>query len=258
MGSALQLVLIAQQIWIDRGWLSGSPDGVGSLSGCSRCRARARTPCMWRAAVGMSMSRFCRRGTHGAPAIPDERQRLLQTAALPPFFGFGDRRYLESKHRGVAGHARGAVARPGPCSSSPVCGASPGEAFGITQVATLTVSPAQAHAIQRFVWQSLAAGAMSEAPVPTADGVRVAAAGGAPAPGDSNGSGAPAVSARALAPGPYEGSLYFEATPRYSALYTCNTWVAHALAAADLPVRVRGVIFAGQVWRPALKLAAGD
>jgi len=51
------------------------------------------------------------------------------------------------------------------------------------------------------------------------------------------------------APGPYEGSLFYDAAVRYSALHTCNTWVAQALAAAPLPVRERGVVFAGQVWR---------
>jgi hypothetical protein len=64
------------------------------------------------------------------------------------------------------------------------------------------------------------------------------------------------------APGPYEGSLYFAATPRYSALHTCNTWAAQSLAAAALPIHSGGVLFAGQLWGQVLRLekkqSAGD
>jgi hypothetical protein len=48
--------------------------------------------------------------------------------------------------------------------------------------------------------------------------------------------------------GPYPGSLYFGATPGYSGVHTCNTWVAEVLNAGGLPVRSAGVIFAGQLW----------
>jgi hypothetical protein len=52
---------------------------------------------------------------------------------------------------------------------------------------------------------------------------------------------------QALADGPYPGSV-FQASPLiYSAGYTCNTWTAHALAAASLPVDATGVVFAEQV-----------
>jgi hypothetical protein len=58
-----------------------------------------------------------------------------------------------------------------------------------------------------------------------------------------------------LAAGPYDDSAYYAAGPRYSALHTCNTWAAEALAAGDQPIRTKGVILAGQLWSQALRLA---
>jgi len=65
----------------------------------------------------------------------------------------------------------------------------------------------------------------------------------------------PGMPPQPLGPGPYAGSAYFAAIPRYSALYTCNTWVADALHAAGLPVRSTGVVFAYQLWAQARDLA---
>ena len=48
--------------------------------------------------------------------------------------------------------------------------------------------------------------------------------------------------------GPYENSLYFLASSKYSAFHTCNTWGAEALHMAGLPIHSAGVIFAGQLW----------
>jgi hypothetical protein len=56
------------------------------------------------------------------------------------------------------------------------------------------------------------------------------------------------------APGPYQGSLYFEALLRYSGLHTCNTWAAEGLAAAQLPSHRRFVVLAEQLWSQAKKL----
>jgi hypothetical protein len=50
------------------------------------------------------------------------------------------------------------------------------------------------------------------------------------------------------AKGPYEGSLYYSAVPTYSAVHTCNTWVAEALKAGALHVHTAGVVFAAQLW----------
>lgn len=52
---------------------------------------------------------------------------------------------------------------------------------------------------------------------------------------------------RALADGPYPGSVFQASPVIYSAGYTCNTWTAHALAAAGLPVDATGVVLAEQV-----------
>jgi hypothetical protein len=56
------------------------------------------------------------------------------------------------------------------------------------------------------------------------------------------------VDGEVYAPGPYEDSLYFAATERYSAIHTCNTWAAEALRAGGLPLRAKLVVFAGQLW----------
>jgi hypothetical protein len=97
--------------------------------------------------------------------------------------------------------------------------ADPTEAFGTEQVIELRVSAAQARAVQAFIARTM--GALT--PYTT---------------------------------GPYQGSLYFAALPRYSALHTCNTWAAEALQAGELPVRSAAVVFAGQLWGQVRKVAA--
>jgi Protein of unknown function (DUF2459) len=137
------------------------------------------------------------------------------------FFGFGDRHYLLAKeHRAPA--MLGAL-WPGP-GMLLVTGieSTPAAAFGAAEVIELKVSRADALAAQAFIWGSLAG----------------------------------ADPATAYGPGPYEGSLYFNAAPRYSAFHTCNTWVAEALRAAHLAVRTTMVLFAGQLWEETEKLAA--
>jgi hypothetical protein len=144
------------------------------------------------------------------------------------FFGFGDRHYLLGKSRN-ASVMLGAL-WPGPgIILVTALKSSPARAFGSAHVIELEVSSAQARAAQAFIWSSLA-----------------------------NGGGLAADSTIApYAQGPYDGSLYFSAIPRYSALHTCNTWAAEALKAGGLRVRSRAVVFAGQVWSQTKKLAAG-
>jgi hypothetical protein len=129
------------------------------------------------------------------------------------FFGFGDRQYLLAKNHN-APVLWGAL-WPGR-GILLITGLSkrPNEAFGATHVAALPVTRQQLHDTQAFVWNSLER------------------------------QGATHSSAR----GPYDGSLYFSATPRYSAFHTCNTWAAEALKAAALPIHSAGVLFAGQLW----------
>ncbi len=56
--------------------------------------------------------------------------------------------------------------------------------------------------------------------------------------------------------GPSE--IIYGSTRVYSAGYTCNTWTAQALQTAGLPVRVAGVVFAGEVADQARQIAAAS
>ena len=93
--------------------------------------------------------------------------------------------------------------------------AAPEEAFGAGHVIRLRVSSAQRRAGQDFIWNSLI---------------------------KANG----AVSFNVK--GPYPGSLYYSAIPTYSAVHTCNTWVAEALQTSGLAIHSIGVVFAAQLW----------
>jgi hypothetical protein len=137
------------------------------------------------------------------------------------FFGFGDQQYLVAKNH-TAPVLLGAL-WPGR-GMLLVTGLStlPEEAFGAAQVAAVNVTREQMHAAQSFIWNSLDRQAGSH------------------------------PSAR----GPYDGSLYFAAAPRYSAFHTCNTWAAEALEAAALPIHSAGVIFAGQLWSQVRRLTS--
>ena len=63
---------------------------------------------------------------------------------------------------------------------------------------------------------------------------------------------------RAIADGPYPGSLFYVSTRTYSAGYTCNTWTAEALQTAGLPVHADGVVFADEVADQARRIAAAS
>ncbi len=137
------------------------------------------------------------------------------------FFGFGDRRYLLAKEHGAP--VLLAALWPGPALILVTeIEASPIQAFGGDQVVELLLAPQQARAVQAFIWGSLAK---------EADGT---------------------LSTYAL--GPYSGSAYFAAVPRYSGLHTCITWAAEALRAGGLPIRSRLTLVAGQLWRQVRKL----
>ncbi len=139
------------------------------------------------------------------------------------FFGFGDRHYLLSKHKGSFNMSGALIPGPGIILVT-VLENSPAQAFGASHVLEFGLSEAEMAAAQSFVRRTL--------------------------------SGEPAVTELpSLADGPYEGSLYYAAVPRYSALHTCNTWAAEALNSAGLPVRTRLVLLAGQLWEQARKVA---
>ena len=133
------------------------------------------------------------------------------------FFSFGDQRYLLAKDRNAPVLLAALWPGRGMILATAVA-SSPQDAFGAAHVVALSVTQKQARDTQAFVWHSLENGVTP------------------------------------YATGPYEGSLYFAATPRYSAFHTCNTWAAESLRAAALPIHSAGVIFAGQLWSQVRRL----
>jgi uncharacterized protein (TIGR02117 family) len=137
--------------------------------------------------------------------------------------GFGDRRYLESRGPGAGLLAlwpgQGLMLGTG-------LAATPQQAFGAERVAQLRLSPERARAVEAFVWHSFR---------PDADGA-----------------------VRSEAPGPYPGSRFYPASPRYSGLHTCNAWTAEALQAGGVPVHSAGVIFSWQLWAQLPRPDAAD
>ena len=140
------------------------------------------------------------------------------------FFGFGDRRYLEAKHH-TAPVLMSALWSGRGLILVTALASTPQQAFGADQVIALPLPQAGVDDLQAFVAKSI---------------------------GDLTSDIA----------GPYEGSLYFSAVPKYSAIHTCNTWAAEGLKTGGLPVHSAGVVFAGQLWtqlrRLEHKLAAAD
>jgi hypothetical protein len=137
-------------------------------------------------------------------------------------FGFGDRRYLQSKSRGVP-NMLGALWPGQGLLLMTALADTPAQAFGEQQVIVLPVTLQQLRAVQAAIWASLA---MRDA-VAISDG-----------------------------PGPYPGSAYWRASEKYSALHTCNTWAAETLRASGFPVHATGVIFAGQLWEQTRRISA--
>jgi hypothetical protein len=162
-------------------------------------------------------------------AAPALREPLAEVSSSLPgakyvFFGFGDRHYLLSRKRGPPV----LLAALWPGSALILATAiedSPARSFGADEVVALPITAEQSREVQAFIARSI------ERP----------AGGGRLVP---------------LAEGPYEGSIYFAAIPRYSGFHTCITWAAEALRAAGFPVRSRLTLIAGQLWRQVQKLKA--
>jgi Protein of unknown function (DUF2459) len=136
------------------------------------------------------------------------------------FFGFADRHYLLAKHRNAPVLLGALWPGAGIILVTGIAGGADA-AFGAPHVITLSVDSQQMEALRAFIWSSL---------VIQDESVNV------------------------YRNGPYEDSLYFLATPKYSGLHTCNTWGAEALRSAGFRVHSRGVIFAGQLWAQARRL----
>ena len=133
------------------------------------------------------------------------------------FFGFGDQRYLMARDRNAPTLLAALWPGRGMILATALA-SSPQNAFGAAHVIALSVTQKQARDTQAFVSHSLENGVTP------------------------------------YATGPYEGSVFFAATPRYSAFHTCNTWAAESLRAAALPIHSAGVIFAGQLWSQVRRL----
>jgi hypothetical protein len=170
---------------------------------------------------------IARRGWHIdiGMAAADLLPPLKQAAALLPgsryvFFGFADKHYLLAKNH--SGPVLISALFPGAgIVLTTGLNNSPAQAFGAAHVIALTLSEDQTRTLQSFIWRSLR----------TQDDVLKIYRGG-----------------------PYEGSVYFLATQKYSAIHTCNTWGAEALRAAGFHVHSAGVIFAGQLWSQTRRL----
>jgi hypothetical protein len=158
-------------------------------------------------------------------AAADLSPPLAQAAADLPdarfiFFGFADKHYLLAKNH----HAPVLLSALFPGASillTTGLTSSPAEAFGATHVMTLILPQAQMRALQSFIWRSLR----------TEDDLL-----------------------KPYREGPYQGSVYYLAAPKYSAIHTCNTWGAEALRAAGFHVHTAGVVFAWQLWVQARRL----
>jgi uncharacterized protein (TIGR02117 family) len=140
------------------------------------------------------------------------------------FFGFGDKHYLMAKNHAAPVLLSALWPGAGIILTTGIEG-KPDAGFGADHVVELRVSEDQARALQAFIWASM---------MQQGDSVSV------------------------YSSGPYEDSAYYLATPKYSALHTCNTWAAEALRAAGLRVRPGGVIFAGQLWSQVRRLKRSE
>lgn len=199
-----------------------------SLEGCSTVRPRPPAPPVAAPAPASAIIYVVRRSWHIdigfasgdlSPPLDSSMANFPGTHYL--LFGFGDRRYLHSKDKGLPNLLGALLPGPGLILMTALA-ATPAQAFGVREVIALPATADQLRAAQAAVWASLA----------TRDGAV-----------QSDGAG------------PYEGSAYLRASQRYSALNTCNTWAAQVLRAAGFPVRSRGVVFAGQLWRQTRRLA---
>jgi uncharacterized protein (TIGR02117 family) len=197
---------------------------------CAACAAPAQRPGRSVATSDPTTNIYLvRRSWHvdiglGADDISTPLDAVLH--ALPGarfvLFGFGDRHYLLAKHHGPFVTLGALWPGDGLMLLTGLI-ATPQAAFGADSVIVLPVSSEQASRLEAFIWASLSrpqSGALTP-----------------------------------LAPGPYGGSLYYAAVPRYSGTHTCNTWAAEALKAAGLPFESSGVEFASQLWEQAHRVA---
>jgi Protein of unknown function (DUF2459) len=202
-----------------------------AVPGAASTRSPASTPGVALTPGAASTVYVARRGWHVdvGMAVADIALPLASAAQTLPqaqyiFFGFGDRHFLLAKHH----NAPVLLASIWPGQGLMLLtglSAAPEQGFGADHVIRLTIGAEQMQALQAFIWKSLQ----------TRDGALTA-----------------------QDPGPYEDSMYLPAAMRYSAVHTCNTWVAEALRAGGFRVHSAGVIFAGQLWPQVRRLERGQ
>ncbi len=129
-------------------------------------------------------------------------------------FGFGQRLYVEKRHRTAFDALRALLPSEGLVLVTAL-NTTPAAAFGARDVYPLAVSSAGFSGIEDFVRRAMS----------------------------SNAAGVPVF----VRDGPYPGSAFYASRLTYDGLFTCNTWTAAALRAGGVPVTVAGVVFAGQV-----------
>lgn len=178
-------------------------------------------------AEGTATLYVARRGWHvdvGLSAADLSAPLSAVAADLPgmsyAFFGFADRHYLLAKHHNAPVLLSALWPGDGIMLVTGVA-ATPNAAFGEKNVISLRLNADQLRALQSFLWKSIRT---------QNDSLSV------------------------YQSGPYEGSVYYLAAPKYSAVHTCNTWGAEALRAAGFHVHSAGVVFAGQLWSQARRL----
>ncbi|MGO4415841.1 MULTISPECIES: DUF2459 domain-containing protein [Cupriavidus] len=137
-------------------------------------------------------------------------------------FGFGDRQYLLSRERGPMTLISALFPGEGAILLT-ILRDTPAAAYGAGNVVRLALDEAGISQLREFLGDAVQTDA-SDKPIGLGDG-------------------------------PYEGGVYFAATATYAGFYTCNTWTAHALRTAGVPVR-GPVLFAEGVMRQVREIAA--
>jgi len=137
-------------------------------------------------------------------------------------FGFGDRQYLLSRERGPMTLISALFPGEGAILLT-ILRDTPAAAFGAGNVVRLPLDEAGISQLRQFLGDAV----------------------------QTDASGKPI----GLGDGPYDGGLYFAATATYAGFYTCNTWTAHGLRTAGVPVR-GPVLFAEGVMRQVREIAA--
>ncbi|MBV8524717.1 MAG: DUF2459 domain-containing protein [Acetobacteraceae bacterium] len=129
-------------------------------------------------------------------------------------FGFGERAFYTSRHTDLFTMFRALL----PSRAAILVTAlrvAPADAFGRDNVVALPLTATGLARLDEFLWSYLHTG-RDQPP-------------------------------ELLGPGPYPGSLFYNAAGTYDAAFTCNTWTANGLRVAGLPISAEQVVFAGQL-----------